>query len=139
MVGKWVLNGSMGSTQTTHDVDAEWVLNREYIRMHEVSREKNSQGAPAYEAIVFIGRNQKSGEYLCLWLDTTSGEGLSNGVIGRGKPAENSIPFIFKYPSGDGFRTTFIYDEKTQTWQWIMDNESGGKLEPFFRAKLTKQ
>jgi hypothetical protein len=35
---------------TTHDVDVDWVLKREYFRIHEVSRDKDAGGGPTYEA-----------------------------------------------------------------------------------------
>ena len=28
LTGKWVLTGTSGGSETTHDVDAEWILNR---------------------------------------------------------------------------------------------------------------
>ena len=49
MTGRWLLTGNIGKRQTTHDVDVDWILSREYIRIHEVSREKNANG-PEYEA-----------------------------------------------------------------------------------------
>jgi hypothetical protein len=55
MTGKWVMQGTIEGQKTTHGVEADWVLGREYIRLHEVSREKNPDGSPAYEAIVMIG------------------------------------------------------------------------------------
>jgi len=38
LVGHWVLEGRMAGKDTTHDIDAEWVLNHLYVRLHEVSR-----------------------------------------------------------------------------------------------------
>jgi hypothetical protein len=139
LVGNWVLKGTVEGKETTHDVEAEWVLNHEYVRLHEVSREKNGTGGPAYEAIVFIGRDEKSGEYSCLWLDSTSGAGLTGDGIGHGKPTADSIPFVFKFSSGDVFHNTFVYSQSSGTWQWIMDGEAGGKLQPFARLTLTKK
>ena len=55
LVGKWVLRGTIEGRETTHDIIAEWVLGHQYVRLHEVSREKNAQSQAAYEAIVFIG------------------------------------------------------------------------------------
>src|SRR5580658_7706282 len=54
MIGKWVLQGQIDGKETSHDIDAEWVLNHEYVRLHELSRERNANGEPAYEAIVFF-------------------------------------------------------------------------------------
>ena len=56
----------MDNRQTVHDVDAERVLNGGYLRLHEISREKDAKGVPAYEAVVFISIDAKTGEYACL-------------------------------------------------------------------------
>jgi hypothetical protein len=138
-VGNWVLQGTIDGKQTTHDVDAQWVLNHGYVRMHEVSREKDATGAPAYEAIVFISYDKKSGEYTCLWLDNTSNAGLINNGFGRGKPTGTTIPFLIKPTGGDVFHTSFIYAPGSDSWQWVMDGESGGKLQPFARVTLTRK
>jgi hypothetical protein len=139
MIGSWVLQGTIDGKETTHDIDAEWVLNSGYLRLHEVSREMNSSGGPAYEAIVFISWDQRSSEYSCLWLDSTGNGGLSASAVGRGKPSGDKIPIVFKAVSGDRFYTTFIYSQSTDTWQWAMDSEEGGKLQPFARVRLTKK
>ena len=57
LVGRWVLRGTIARQSTTHDVTFEWMLGREYLRMHEVSRERNTDGTPAYEAVVLFGRD----------------------------------------------------------------------------------
>src|SRR5690348_303975 len=71
LIGHWVLRGTMARHTTTHDVTFDWMLGHEYVQMHEVSRERATNGAPAYEAIVLFGRDPQTGEYACLWLDTT--------------------------------------------------------------------
>ena len=47
LVGHWVLRGTIARQQTVHDVDFEWLLGREYVQMHEVSRERAPNGSPA--------------------------------------------------------------------------------------------
>jgi hypothetical protein len=139
MVGRWVLQGTIDGKETKHDIVAEWILGHEYLKFHEVSREKNSSGISEYEAIVLIGIGRKSQGYACLWLDTTSGIGLSNQGIAQGKREGDQIKFLFYGSSGSIFHTTFVYDRRTDTWQWIMDGEEGGKLQPFARVKLTRK
>lgn len=94
LAGNWVLEGALGGTHSTHDVTAEWILNHEYLRFHEVSREKNKDGGPAYEAIVIMSWDNKTNEYNCLWLDNTEGGGLS-APIARAKREGRSIRIIF--------------------------------------------
>ena len=78
LVGRWVLRGEIAGKQTIHDVTSEWVLGHQYLRLHEVSREKSAKGRPAYEAMVFIGWDHSTQEYACLWLDATATSSFSS-------------------------------------------------------------
>src|SRR5579863_4759512 len=133
LTGSWTLQGTIAGHETTHDIESEWVLSHEYLRLHETSREKNIQGQPAYEAIVFIEWDESSNEYRCLWLDSTGGGGLS-APIAQGKRGNDKIAFLFKDKDG-GVHTTFVYSKGADTWSWLIDNESGGKLTSFARVK----
>ena len=62
LAGHWVMTGTLGGKRITHDVDATWVLKREYLQFHEVSRDKDASGVPAYEAIVLLGWDAKANE-----------------------------------------------------------------------------
>ena len=136
IVGRWVLQGTIDGKTTTHDVVATWVLNGQYVQVHEVSRERDSQGRPAYEALVYLTWEPSRGEYSCLWLDSTSNVGLSNGVLGRAKPSGDELRLLFKFADGSAFHTTFAYDRKADTWQWKMDAEEKGQLVPFARVTM---
>ena len=139
MIGKWILQGTIAGKETTHDIITEWVLGHQYVRLQEISREKKTDGEAAYEAIVFIGWDEPSSQYACLWLDVTGGGGLSAQAIGHGKRNGNEIAFLFKGSDGSIFHTPFVYDRGTDTWQWLMDGEENGKLQPFARVKLTRK
>jgi len=139
MTGEWILHGTIMNQETTHDVTGEWVLAHQYLQIHEVSREKNSEGGPAYEATVFIGWDKAINQYDCLWLDVTSGGGLNGQGIGHGQRNRNNIAFLFNGSDGSIFHTTFVYDGGKDSWQWIMDGETSGKLEPFARLTLTRK
>jgi len=139
LAGNWILQGTIAGHETTHDIESEWVLNHEYLRIHETSREKNAQGQPAYEAIVIIEWNESSNEYRCLWLDSTGGGGLAVPTA-PGKRGNDEIVFSFKDKDKDsGIRTTFAYSKADDTWGWLIDNEAGGKLTPFARVKLSRK
>ncbi len=139
MTGKWVLQGAIGGQQTTHDVVVEWILQREYVQLHEVSREKDSLGQPAYEAIVIIGWVERLHQYGCLWLDVTGVWDFSGQGIGRATARENEIPFLFKLSDTSAIRTTFVYDPTGDSWKWMIDDEENGKLQPFARVTLTRK
>lgn len=138
MTGHWVARGVIAQQQTTHDIDAAWVLDKGYIQIHEVSREKDGAGKPQYEALVHVVWDPKAGEYACLWLDTTGVANFPPGGVGHATPAGDAIPFIFKDATG-GIHTTFAYDRARDRWSWTIDNEDGGTLTPFARLTLTRR
>jgi hypothetical protein len=138
LIGRWVLSGTIRHQQTTHDVTFEWMLGREYVHMHEVSRERTPDGKPAYEAVVLFGRDPTSGAYGCLWMDNTGATAFDPQGVGRGAVAGDSIPFLFEYTATTRFHTTFVYDRSTDSWQWHMDNDSAGVRRPFARVALTR-
>lgn len=139
LVGAWVLRGTIAGKTTTHDVTAEWMLGHEYLRIHEQSREQDDQGHARYEAVVLIGREAASGEYQCLWLDSTGGGGLTAQAIAHGKPSGNAIPFVFREADGSiSFTNTFAYESEDKAWTWALDNVREGKPEPFARVRLTR-
>jgi len=140
LAGTWVLRGTIAGKDTTHDIVSEWVLGHQYLRIHELSREKNDKGQAQYEAIVLIGWDAAAAEYQCLWLDSTGGGGLSAQAIARGKRSGDAIPFLFREPDGSvSFNNTFSYDKGSDSWTWHMDNVRDGKPVPFGRVRLTRQ
>jgi hypothetical protein len=138
MTGKWTLQGTIDNRLTTHDVSVTWILDNLYLQISEISREKNADGKPGYEALVYIGWDSKLNKYTCLWLDNTGGGGLNPSAFGYAERDGDKIPFLFKI-AGTNFHTTFAYDKEADTWQWLMDGEENGKMEPFARVTLTRQ
>jgi len=92
-----------------------------------------------YEAIVFISYNAKTQDYTCLWLDSTSNEGLNAEGLGHAKVNGNSLPFVFRDPNGQvSFENTFVYEPTSGSWKWIMDNVEAEKRKPFGRVTLVR-
>ncbi len=137
LAGKWVLRGEITGQETTHDVEAGWVLDHHYLEIHEVSREKNQNGKPQYQATIYIGWNEPTKQYAAVWLDTYGG--ISPGSIGIADPKENELTFVFRDEKGSvTFRNAFFYDGEGNSWVWRMDNVEGGVSKPFARLTLTR-
>jgi hypothetical protein len=138
MTGQWEITGTIRDKPTTHDVDVDWVLKRHYIRIHEVSRDKD--GVIGYEAWVYLVWDAKKGEYAVLWLDNTAATNFAPEGIGHAKPDGDRIPIIIKDTDGDGIHTTFAYDRAKDNWTWAIDNvDKSGKASPFARLTLTRK
>lgn len=138
LAGKWVLQGAIAGKQTTHDVEASWVLNREYVQLHETSREKDASGRAAYEAIVYLTWDVKAHQYTCLWLDSTAGGGLSAEGLAHANLAGDSIPLLFTLSAADQIHNTFSYDKSNDTWQWVIDNIEKGQAQHFANVTLRR-
>jgi len=137
LAGHWVLKGTIAGQQTTHDIDADWTLDHHYLRLHEVSRETDSQGKPKYDALIFIAWNEGPKQYACVWLDIFGG--LAAESIGVATPKENEIPFVFKDEKGNVSVTNdMIYHPASDTWDWNIDNYDKGTATPFGRVQLTR-
>jgi len=138
LAGSWVLRGTIDGQSVTHDVDARWVLEGNYVQLHEVARETDADGRPAYEAIVYLDWEADPGEYACLWLDSTAGGGLS-APAGRARPRGTAIPLLFEGTDGSRFHNTFAYEAGRDAWTWTMDSEREGRLVPFARVRLERK
>ena len=60
-------------------------------------------------------------------------------TIGRATVNGNTIPFLFRTSKGEVFQNTFIYVAETDAWRWELDDDSGGKRQPFARVTLTRR
>ena len=140
MTGKWTLTGIIDGQETSHDIIVSWILGHQYLQLNEISHEKNANGQAAYEALVLFGWDSQLNQYSCLWLDVTSGGGLSaQAIMGHAERRVNEIALIFKSKNGSIFHTTFLYDRNSDLWEWRMDDEENGKLQPFARVKLVRK
>jgi hypothetical protein len=135
LVGHWVLEGKIARGPATHDVSAAWTLAHQYLEIHEVSREKNKDGAPFYQATVYIGWDAKKKIYDCVWLDDYGS--ISTQSLGYATPDGNRIAFVFQDRDDPGtFHTTFIWRSENGTWAMDMDQEMSGKRSVFARTVL---
>ena len=133
-VGNWVLSGQIAGDDVIHHVDARWVLGHQYFQFEETT----AKGVIAYEATVLIGWDETTGRYVCKWLDSTGGSGLSNGILGYAEQSEDKLAFIFDDGAGR-FHTTFSYARASDTWSWTMDSEKDGQFNPFARLTMQRQ
>ena len=140
MTGEWVMSGTIDKEKVIHDVYVDWILKRQYIRIHEVSREKNADGELAYEAWIHIAWDKENAEYVVMWLDNTSTTNFAAEGVGHGKPDGNRIPFVWEFADGSGIHNTFAYNREDDTWSWAIDNvDKSGNTSPFARVTLKRK
>ncbi len=140
LAGHWVMTGTIGKRAVTHDVDVDWILNRQYIRIHEVSREKDDGKALAYEAWIYIVWDKENAEYVVMWLDNTGTTNFAAEGVGHGKPDGDRIPFVWKSADKSGIRNTFAYNRASETWSWAIDNvDKSGTPSPYANVTLKRK
>jgi hypothetical protein len=116
MTGKWKLTGVFEGQPVHHSVDAAWVLNHQFLRIHEKDLGTAKPGEVLYEATVFIGYEPSTKRYVAHWIDVFGG---GAGTMGYGKLNGSAIEFLFDYP-GQPWRTTFRWQPEAKSWQWLM-------------------
>jgi hypothetical protein len=121
MVGHWKMSGKMMGKPATHTVDAEWVLNHQFLRIHEIGPIDPKTGKAQYEATPLIGYDNMSERYVAHWIDVFGGR--FSETLGYGKRVGNEIDFVFEYPDGP-FRTNFIWDATRHEWRWQMTQKN---------------
>lgn len=136
MVGTWKLQGQVMGRDAHHEVEAEWVLNHQFLRI----REKTEAGAPGsekrYEAIWFFGYDPVSERYVLHLLDVFGGR--FSETLGYGTRDGNAIRFVFEYSDGP-FHSVFQWSPEKDTWQWLMtQKDKDGKWTTFGDLKLTR-
>jgi uncharacterized protein DUF1579 len=136
MVGTWKLTGQVMGREAHHNVQAEWILNRQFLRIAE----KTSSDAPTterrYEALWFLGYDSVTERYVLHLLDNFGAR--FSETLGYGTRDGNQIRFVFEYPDGP-FHTTYGWDPQHDTWDWQMEQkDKTGKWTPFADLKLTR-
>ena len=63
-VGKWEVSAVVHGQKFMLDREAEWVLNHQYLRVHEKSREVVPWLKVPFERVLFIGYNPRSKKYV---------------------------------------------------------------------------
>ena len=140
MIGEWVMTGTIGQEPVTHDVYVDRILKRQYVRIHEISREKDTDGEPAYEAWIHIAWDEKNAEYVVMWLDNTATTNFAPEGVGHGKPDGDQIPFIWKSADGSGIHNTFVYDRASDIWTWTIENlDDSGTKSLFARLRMKRK
>jgi hypothetical protein len=135
MVGHWAMTGKLLGQPAKHSVDVEWVLNHQFLEIHEVGPIDRKTGKPEYEAMPLIGYDNMSERYVAHWIDVFGGR--FSETLGYGKRTGNEIDFIFEYPDGP-FHTNFTWDAAHAKWHWQMTQKSAsGQWNSFADLMLT--
>lgn len=137
MTGNWSMTGQVVRQDAHHSVHAEWMLNRQFLRIEENTVRDAPASERRYNAVWFLGYDEVSERYVIHLLDgygarfsETLGYGIRNG---------NEIQFVFEYPDGP-FHTTFRWSPASDKWEWLMEQKGkDGKWGQFADLNLVRE
>lgn len=137
MAGKWKVGGEVMGQAAHHEMEAEWVLNHQFLRLHEKTTADAPKSEHAYEAIWFLGYDTVSEKYVLHLLDVFGGR--FSETLGYGTREGNEIRFVFEYPDGP-FHTTMKWNAEKGTWEWLMrQKDKNGKWGEFGDLKMERE
>ena len=114
LVGFWDLTGTARGEPVHERVDAEWILDHQFLRIH-----RKAVDGP-HEQLMYLGYDTVSERYLVHLLDTFGGRGSE--TLGYGIRSGDKIQFVFEYPSGP-YHYTLSWDSKEKSWQFVLDSK----------------
>jgi len=121
LVGNWKLTGNVMGHAAEHSVAVEWVLNHQFLRVHEKDNAPATNDRVPYEAMILVGYDNTSDRYVAHWNDVFGGR--FSETLGYGTRSGDEIRFVFEYPDGP-FHTTFRWNPETQQWKWLMQQKT---------------
>ena len=136
MAGTWKVTGQITGHDAHHQIEAEWTLNHQFLRIHEKTEASAPSAEKPYEAIWFLGYDATSERYVLHLFDVFGGR--FSETLGYGTRDGNAIRFVFEYPDGP-FHTTFTWSPEKDSWQWLMtQKDKNGKWTTFGDLQLTR-
>jgi hypothetical protein len=136
LTGAWIMHGKVMGQDAHHEVRAEWVLNHQFLSIHEKTAADAPNSEHRYEAHWFLGYDPVSERYVLHLLDMFGGR--FSETLGYGTRDGNSIRFVFEYPDGP-FHTAYRWSAQDDSWQWVMEQkDKAGKWTPFADLSLTR-
>jgi len=130
------MGGQVKGHEAHHVVEAEWVLNHQFLRLHEKTAPDAATTEHHYEAIWFLGYDTISERYVLHLMDVYGAR--FSETLGYGTRDGTRIRFIFEYPDGP-FHTTFEWNPEKNSWEWLMEQKGeDGKWSQFADLTLTK-
>ncbi len=118
--GTWKVTGPIMGRQRELDLTAEWVLNHQFLFIHQRDS-KLIEGKQPYDALLYLGYDNTSERYVIHWVDIFGGR--TSETLGYGVRNGNSIKFNFEYPDGP-FHNTFTWNPSAKTWHFFLEQKN---------------
>ena len=137
LVGKWVATGIVHGNPATLNIEAEWVLEHQYLRIHEQGAE-NVPGMPfPFEGVLFVGYQQTGKRYVAHEMTVWGGDDPTEGFLHAIRTGDE-----IKLVGKDGTEVMrvqrFTWDPVSRSWHIESRPVKAGKEgEPFIDLTAT--
>jgi hypothetical protein len=127
-VGKWEVGAVVYGQKFTLDREADWVLNHQYLRVHEKSREVIPWLKAPFERLVFIGYNHRSKRYVVQEM-TVHGADVPFEPEGfaYGSRTGDELTMDIKNGAEVAIRGRWTWDRASSTWHIRASRVVAGK------------
>jgi hypothetical protein len=133
MAGTWRADGEVMGKTAHHIVEADWILNHQFLRLHETTAPDAPAVEKRYEALWFLGYDPISERYVLHLMDVFGAR--FSETLGYGIRSGNEIRFVFEYPDGP-FHTTWIVGKSSSQWR-MEQKDKDGKWSSFADLKIS--
>ena len=134
-VGTWNIDGNVMGRPAHHTVNAEWVLNHQFLQIHEQTAQTAPANESRYDALWFLGYDDVRERYVLHLIDVFGGR--FSETLGYGTRDGSDIRFVFEYPDGP-FHNRWRWLPEQQSWEWHLEQKDKGQWKPFADFKLTR-
>ena len=118
-VGKWDVSATVHGQKFTLDREAEWVMNHQYLRIHEKSREVIPWLKVPFERTIFIGYNHQSKRYVVYELTVHGADGpFQPEGFSYGDRTGNELKMVLTKGSEVVITQRFAWDPSSKSWHF---------------------
>ena len=139
LVGKWTVSGVVhGAPFQNLNLDAGWILNHQYLQIHEKGTDTVTWLKMPWEAIFLIGYNLKEKHYVAYELNVRGVDEPFEG-FSHATRAGNKFKISSRVSADEIINQYFIWEPVANSWHLETRLEKAGKEgEPYLDLKATK-
>ena len=117
LVGKWDVSGVVRGNPFTWNMEAQWVMNHQYLRIDQKSREIVPWLNVRYEGVYFIGYNHSSKRYVVHEM-SVKGDGDQTELPYYAYRSGNQLKLVEKWGPGSDTLTVqrFTWEPASGSW-----------------------
>jgi hypothetical protein len=137
LVDHWDVTGTAHGRPTTSTLEAEWVFNHQFLRVHQRSVENIPEINAPFEAEFFIGYDHANHGYVAHFASVWGGDDPTEGLL-RGARTGNELKLLYKAVGDQAINQRFIWEPESKSWHILSAMVNAGKEgEPFLDLKAT--